>query len=41
MAECSYHDESLRVDFWLAEVELQLSMKELGKDLPAVQSLLD
>eukprot|EP00049_Salpingoeca_infusionum_P019358 m.361515 g.361515 ORF g.361515 m.361515 type:complete len:2425 (-) comp19658_c0_seq1:287-7561(-) len=29
------------VDFWLGEVELQLSMKELGKDLPAVQSLID
>lgn len=28
------------VDFWLAEVELQLASQDLGKDLPAVQSLL-
>ncbi|EGD77905.1 spectrin [Salpingoeca rosetta] len=28
------------VDFWLSEVELQLSSRDLGKDLPAVQSLL-
>eukprot|EP00043_Microstomoeca_roanoka_P018637 m.201569 g.201569 ORF g.201569 m.201569 type:complete len:2469 (+) comp16866_c1_seq3:1085-8491(+) len=28
------------VDFWLSEVELQLSSRDLGKDLPAVQNLL-